>query len=218
MGEHTLVIEGFDTYTAYSFTVGDNLQKSTAEGASISSSDEIVGQSAHGSVDGGNDSKDAYTFDGPLYAFNFDRSGEINVTLDGEAAHVGNRPDHVLSIEGFGSTTSYSFTAGDNLQKSTINGASVNSSDDIVARSVHGAVGGGKDTYTFDGPLYAFDFDRSGEINVTLDGKAAHVGNRPDHVLLIEGFGSSTHYSFTTSKFPFGGGAEVFTWIAIGRI
>lgn len=202
-GEHTLVIEGFDTNTTYSFTVGNNLQKSTAEGASVSSSDEIVGESAHGAVGGGRDDKDAYTFDGPLHAFDFDRSGEINVTLDGEAAHVGNRPDHVLSIEGFGSSTSYSFTAGDNLQKSTIGGASINSSDDIVAQSAHGAVGGGKDTYTFEGPLYAFDFDSSGEINVMLDGKAAHVGNRPDHVLLIEGFGPTTSYSFSTTKFPF---------------
>jgi hypothetical protein len=197
MTEHTLVIEGSGSSTPYSFTVGDNLQKSTAGGASINSSDDIVGQSAHGAVGGG---KDAYTFTGPLYAFDFDRSGEINVTLDGEAAHVGNRPDHVLSIEGFGSTTSYSFTVGDNLQKSTADGASINNSDDIVAQSAHGAVGGGKDAYTFDGQLYSFDFDRSGEINVTLDGKPAHVGNRADHTLLIEGFGTNTPYSFAVSS------------------
>ena len=195
--KHTLIIEGFGSTTSYSFTVGGNLQKSTADGASINSSDNIVGQSTHGAVGGG---KDAYTFTGPLYAFDFDRSGEINVTLDGEAAHVGNRPDHVLSIEGFGSTTSYSCTVEDNLQKSTADGASINSSDDIVGQSAHGVVGGGKDAYTFDGKLYSFDFDRSGEINVMLDGKPAHVGNRADHTLLIEGFGTNTPYSFAVTS------------------
>lgn len=107
MGEHMLVVEGFETNTTYSFTVGNNLQKSTAEGASISSSDEIVGESAHGVVGGGRDDKDVYTFDGPPHAFDFDRSGEINVTLDGEAAHVGNRLDHVLLIEGFGANPDF---------------------------------------------------------------------------------------------------------------
>ena len=196
-GSHTLVIEGFGTTTSYSFTVGSNLQKSKADGASVNDSDDIMGESAHGAVGGG---KDAYTFDGPFYAFDFDRSGEVNVTLDGEPAHVGNRPDHVLVIDGVGPTTPYSFTVGDNLEKSKADNASISSSDDIVRQSAHGAVGDGTDAYTFDGPFYAFDFDRSGAVNVTLDGEPAHVGNRPDHVLAIKGVDGGASYTFAVEE------------------
>jgi hypothetical protein len=196
--EHTLIIEGFGTNTPYSFSVGEDLQKSTAGGASMNRSDDIIEQSAHGVVGGGTD---AYTFTGPLYAFDFDRSGEINVTLDGEAAHVGNRPDHVLTIEGFGTHTPYSFaiTNGNIPAPSDAYGASVNRSDDVTGPSARGGVGSGIDSWTFDGRLRAFDFDRSGEINVTLDGEAAHVGNRPDHVLDIYADGSYCQYEFSVS-------------------
>ena len=197
--EHTLVIEGFGTNTPYSFTVGGNLQKSTADGASINRSDDIVGQSAHGAVDGGTD---AYTFTGDLYSFDFDRSGEINVTLDGRPAHVGNRPDHVLLIEGFGTTTSYSFSTSSSSsypRRSDAYGASVNSSDYTGLGSAHGAVKNGKDAYTFNGSLRSFDFDRSGEVNVTIDGRAAYVGNRPDHTLIIIGNGTYSRYEFSVT-------------------
>ena len=197
--EHTLVISGTGTKSNYSFTVGGNLEKSTADGATIDGDATIIGNSAHGLVGSG---KDAYTFTGPLYSFDFVRSNPIDVELDGEAAHVGRRPDHTLVIEGTGPSTSYSFTVGGNLEKSTADGASISSSDEIVENSAHGGVGSGKDAYTFNGPLHSFDFDRSNAINVELDGEAARVGQRPDHTLVIEGFGEYTEYSFATDSRP----------------
>ena len=179
---HTLVIEGTGPATTYSFTVGGNLQKSTANGAGINSSDEIVGQSAHGVVTRG---KDAYTFTGPLYSFNFDESNEIDVELDGEAARVGQRPDHTLVIEGTGPATSYSFSTSRGVEKSTAYGAGKNDSDKINPYGVAGFVSGGKDAYTFDGELQAFDFDRSNAIDVKLDGRPARVGERPDQAMTL---------------------------------
>ena len=198
-GEHTLIIEGIGdrTTTSYSFTVGSNLQKSTAGGARIDENqDWIDGQSGHGAVIS---ETNAYTFDGPLYSFDFRGSDDIQVTLDGEPARVGDRPDHLLVIEGTGPTTSYSFTAGPTLEKSTAYGATADSLDQVIQQSAHGAVGRGKDAYTFDGDLHSFDFDRSGAVQVTLDGLPARVGQRPDHLLLIEGTGSNTPYTFSTS-------------------
>ena len=189
--EHTLVIEGFGTNTPYSFTVGGNLQKSTAGGASINRSDDIVGQSAHGAVGGGTD---AYTFTGDLYSFDFDRSGEINVTLDGRPAHVGNRPDHTLLIEGFGPVTSYSFSSSGQAEKSDAYGASIDSGEKINEYGVQGAVQSGKDAFTYDGRLLSFDFDRDNPIRVTIDGRAAHVGRRPDRTITIVAKGRYAEY------------------------
>ena len=193
--EHTLTIEGFGTTTSYVFTVGDNLQKSTAGGASINRSDEIIGQSAHGAVSNG---KDAYTFTGDLYSFDFDRSGEINVMLDGEPAHVGNRPDHTLVIEGFSENTSYSFAADSYAVPCEAYSATIDRSDESNAYGTSGSVWGGKDAYTYTGSLRAFNF-YDGEIQVTIDGKAAHVGRRPDRRLYIQATGGYAPYEFEVS-------------------
>jgi hypothetical protein len=194
---HTLTIDGSGTPTTYSFTVGDTLEKSTAEGATIDRSDQVIERSAHGAVSNG---KDAYTFTGDLYSFTFDGSDGINVLLDGEPAHVGNRPDHTLVIDGVGTTTPYSLTVGTGTAtQSDAYGASVNDTDHTNEFGTSGAVRAGTDAYVYDGYLQSFDFDRSGEIAVTIDGKAAHVGKRPDRTLTIIGDGEYTSYEFSVS-------------------
>lgn len=200
-GEHTLVIEGLDSEASfYSFGVGGNLEKSTANGAGINDSDTIYENGAYGRVTAG---KDAYTFDGPLYSFNIVGSEKFRVTLDGEAAHVGRRPDFLLVIEGQGPNTQYSFSTGGNLSKSTAYGAGTNSDDEIFGYSAHGNVRGGKDAYTFDGGVYAFNYDSSRELRVLLNGATIDVENEFDHYLMIEGTGPRTSYTFSTSQYPF---------------
>lgn len=192
--KHTLVIDGTGPVTSYSFTVGGDLEKSTADGATINSGDEIIGRSAHGAV---LDGKDAYTFTGPLYSFDFDRSNGLDVDLDGEAAHVGRRPDHTLVIEGFGETADYSFATDSRATPSEAYGASINESTTTNDFGTAGAVRGGKDAFTYSGELRAFDL--SGEARVTIDGQAAHVGKRPDRRLYIRGTGGYAEYEFQTS-------------------
>nr|WP_237713474.1 pre-peptidase [Halococcus hamelinensis] len=191
--KHTLVITGTGPSTSYSFTVGGNLEKSTADGASINSSDEIVGNSAHGGVGNGTD---AYTFTGPLYSFDFDQSGAIDVDLDGEAARVGQRPDHTLVIEG---TANYSFATESYPLVSRAYGATIDQDDRRNKYGAAGSVQSGKDAYKYDGELQAFDLD--GEARVTIDGKAAHVGQRPDQavILFTDEEYASAEYEFTVS-------------------
>lgn len=192
--EHTLVIDGSGPYTSYQFTVGGNLEKSTTDGASINSGDEIVGRSAHGAVKGG---KDTYTFTGPLHSFNFDGPNAINVELDGEPARVGERPDYTIVIEGFGEYTEYSFSSLEGAyMQSEAYGASFNEGERVNPYGAEGAVIGGKDAFTYDGELLSFDFE-GGEIRVTIDGKAAHVGQLPDRTLTIVGNGEYTEYEFS---------------------
>ncbi|WP_160133612.1 pre-peptidase [Halococcus salsus] len=180
--QHLLTIEGTGYSTNYSFTVGGDLEQVTAEGATIQDNDNVVMQSAHGEVSNG---KDAYTFTGPLYSFNFDESNDISVKLDGESAYVGNRADHTLLIEGTGPSTTYSFSAYGLIQQSEAYGASRNSRDRTNSYGGEGEVSIGKDAYTYSGDLVAFEFDQAGAIRATIDGKAAHVGQRPDYALTI---------------------------------
>ena len=179
--EHTLVINGTGPTTSYSFTVGGNLEKARVNGVRADSYDEVIGQSGHGAVGSG---ADAYTFTGPLYSFDFDQSGEVDVELDGEAARVGQRPDHTLLIEGTGTTTSYSFGASQIIGKSDAYG-SKNAEDNFNVYGAAGAVTGGKDAYSFNGDLHAFEFDEDGSVRVTIDGKAAHVGQLPNQAMIL---------------------------------
>ncbi|RJS97607.1 pre-peptidase [Halococcus sp. IIIV-5B] len=202
--EHTLVIEGTGTKSNYLFTAGDNLKKSTADGATIDGDATITNNSAHGLVGSG---KDAYTFDGNLLAFNFD-GAPINVLLDGEPAHVGMRPDHFVEIEGTGPATHYTFSVNANVEKSSGHGATFGSEDRIFNDGVtaSGRVNSGKDAYTFydnrlDSNFLAFNFDGA-PINVLLNGKPAHVGQNYEHLLQIQGTGSPATYNFTVSGPP----------------
>ena len=209
--EHTLVINGTGSPTTYSFTVGDNLKKSTVDGATIDDDDTIVEQSAHGTVYGG---RDAYTFTGPLYSFKFDDSNTIDVTLDGEAAHVGQRPNHTLVIEGTGPNTGYSFATNGLIKKNDAHGASKNPLDKVNAYGAAGAVGSGKDAYTIDGELQAFEFDQNGALEVTIDGKSAHVGQLPDRAMTLftEREHQDAEYEVTVS-----GSIREMVWEGQGR-
>ncbi|WP_435079109.1 hypothetical protein [Halococcus sp. AFM35] len=192
--DHVLSIEGTDERFSYTFSVSGDLEKSTANGATIDDNDTISGNTATGQ--GGDGGIDSYVFSGELT--NFDLDGEANITLDGEPARVGQRPDHVLSIEGTDERFSYTFSVGDDLEKSTSNGATIDDNDTITDYAATGQGGdGGIDSYAFSGSLESFALD--GEANVTLDGEPARVGQRPDHVLSIEGTDERFSYTFSVS-------------------
>lgn len=135
-GEHLLEIQGTGERAGYSFAVDGNLEKTSGGGANINSNDIISENGASGEV---GRAADAYTFDGDLLAFKLD--GEANVLLDGEAAHVGRRPDYFLEIQGTGERVRYSFAVEDNLEKSTGHVANINANDEIENQRGRGEVG-----------------------------------------------------------------------------
>jgi hypothetical protein len=167
---HTLTISGVGEYTTYSFAVSGDLDAERG----IAGRDDIDGQYAIGAVGGGTDT---YSFTGELLAFDFDRSGAVDVDIDGGPAHVGQRPDYVLEIVGTGDPAQYAFDVGSNLEHTETIG-SVQSNDVISGTHAEGEVGGGTDAYLFDGDLEAFSL--RGLINAYLNGEPAHVGQRPD--------------------------------------
>jgi hypothetical protein len=169
-GEHTLEISGVGEYTTYSFAASGDVDGKSG----ITGEDDVNGRYATGAVGGGTDT---YTFTGKLLAFNFDRSGTVDVELDGGPAYVGQRPDQVLEIAGTGDPAQYAFDVGSNLEHTEAIG-SVQSNDHIDGTHGEGEVGGGTDAYLFDGDLEAFSLN--GRINAYLNGEPAHVGQRPD--------------------------------------
>jgi hypothetical protein len=180
--DHVLTIEGTGGWTDYSFMVSGGVDPIQANGH-----DTVRSDGADGYVGSG---YDQYAFSGELLAF--DLGGKANVTIDGAPAHVGQRPEHVLTIKGTGGWTKYSFTASGGVDPIEANGH-----DTVRSDGADGYVGSGYDQYAFSGELVAFDLN--GRATVTLDGEPAHVGRRPDHVLTIEGTGGWTNYSFTAN-------------------
>ncbi|HET7324656.1 MAG TPA: hypothetical protein VFJ06_10015, partial [Halococcus sp.] len=179
---------------SYTFSVSGDLGKSTAMGASIDANDTISGSTATGQ--GGGGGVDSYGFSGEIRTF--DLNGDATVYLDGDRIDPSRYPDlHTLTIEGAGPRTDYVFSVSSEIEKSTANGGSIGPSDSISGTTVTGWVGGGIDSYTFSGDLESFSLD--GEANITLDGEPAHVGQRPDHVLTIEGTGPRTDYVLAVS-------------------
>ena len=85
--DYVLEIAGTGNAAYYAFDVTDNLEHTEAIG-SVNGNDVIDGNHAEGGVGGGTD---AYLFDGDLERFSLD--GKINVLMNGNAAHVGQRPE-----------------------------------------------------------------------------------------------------------------------------
>jgi hypothetical protein len=85
--DYVLEIDGTGSRADYAFDVTDNLQPASAFGE-LTGEDSINGTHGEGAVGGGTD---AYLFDGDLEAFTL--RGLINAYLNGEPAHVGQRPD-----------------------------------------------------------------------------------------------------------------------------
>ncbi|WP_435077167.1 polysaccharide deacetylase family protein [Halococcus sp. AFM35] len=190
--DHVLTIQGTGSRATYTFSVSNELEKITANGANINTGDEISESTATGEV---GISADSYVFSGELEAFALDE--EANVILDGEPLNPDDYPEHVLTIEGTGSRASYRFSVSDDLEKSTANGANINSGDEISESSATGVVGISADSYSFSGDLTSFEL--GGEANVTLDGEPFDSTQYSSHILTIEGTGSRATYRFSVS-------------------
>ena len=169
-----LSIEATGQRSDYRFTVGNNLEKSTANGADRNAGDTISGQTATGYVTSGLDS---YTFSGEIERFDLD--GDADVLLNGERIDPAEYPNDVLSIRSNSGTdrANYQFTVGNNLEKSTANGADRNSGDTISGQTATGYVTSGLDSYTFSGGIERFDLD--GDADVLLNGEMLNSSSSP---------------------------------------
>ena len=150
-----LTIESTQSRTDYTVAVSETLEKSLANGASIDSNDDLVDSTATGGVGGGG--VDSYAFSGSIECLGLD--GDASVYLNGDRLDPGKYPDNVLSIEGTGSRTDYEVTVSGSIEKSTANGGSINSGDEISGSTATGAVSNGTDSYVFSGSIESITVD-----------------------------------------------------------
>ena len=103
-----------------------------------------------------------------------------------------NDQESVLTIEGSGSRTDYSFSVSGNVEA-----VEVNDHDTVSSNRAEGFVGGGTDRYAFSGELLSFSLE--GDATTYLNGSQIDPREYPDHLLTIEGTGSRTDYRFRTA-------------------
>lgn len=163
----TLTIESVDGASRpYAVIVDGEVEKSTANGASIDPNDSVDGTLASGRVAGG---KDSYEFTGTLQRISGDG---LELTLDGQPVDVDDyQPEHTVTVESTdGSPARYSLEVSDDLYKSVAYGGSVSPLDVVLqsSNSAYGWVVGGRDSYAFDGSLQSIS---GNGIRVYLDGE-----------------------------------------------
>jgi hypothetical protein len=100
--------------------------------------------------------RDSYAVSGDIAALQVDDSAFVY--LDGERIDPDRYPDHVLTVTGNGSRTTYPVTMTGDIEPSTANGGTFNgnSTDTIDRMTAHGEVWGGADSYVFSGEIAAF--------------------------------------------------------------
>jgi hypothetical protein len=193
---HQVSIVGDGTGVGYDLAVSGAVEKSTARNGSINAGDDVSGSSASGWVGGGTDS---YGFSGRITDLSVADPSGVTVYLDGRQVDPGLfPPEHTLSISG--GPTDYEFTVSGALGKNTAQGGSINAGDDVSGSTASGVVGGGTDSYSFDGEITDFTVEDTSQATVYLDGQ--QVDPRVlglDHTLSIIGRGTGVGYEFSVS-------------------
>jgi len=175
---HVVTIDGDDNLSEYEFTVSGDLQKSTANGASINSYDTVDGSTATGRVYGG---KDSFGFNGEITDFSL--SGSATVLVDGTAVDPAafGEPDlsNIVTIQGANERANYEFTVSGDVEPNPDVG-SFNDYDTIDGSTVTGRVWGGDDSYLFSGEIT--DCSLSGDATVVVNGETvdpSQLGSDP---------------------------------------
>jgi hypothetical protein len=220
---NVLTIFGDSGEANYEFSVSsDDLQKLTANGATIDDSDVIDGSTASGTVWGG---KDSYGFEGDVTSFTIDNAATI--TLNGETVSADSlgsdstesssssddsdstsSDQHTLTLVGDSGEANYEFSVESSLEKSTANNATEDSEDTVDGNTATGFVWGGIDSYQFEGDVTSFTIDN--DATLVLDGREVTAddlgssettdsGSSPDRSLVIYGDSGEANYEFSVS-------------------
>jgi hypothetical protein len=199
--DHVITFEGTGEAANYVFSVKDDLQKSTANGANINSNDEVRrGYVGDGQV---GISRDSYTYNGTLQTI--DAPDSVNVYVDGNQLsddRIDDERNNVIEFEGTGSPAEYDFAATDGnerIQKVVSNNANINNGDEIFRTTGYGEVGISKDAYGFNGVIDSLEVE-SGNANVYVNGRQVDPANEQDNTITIVGTGDTANYEFTVDS------------------
>jgi hypothetical protein len=170
--DHFLEIRGTGSRAEYVLSTSERI---TA--VDVNGHDTIRANEAEGHVVGATDS---YAFSGDLTRFAL--NGDAVVHLDGRRIHTKDYPDSLLTVDGGGSWSTYSFVVSGALDEHR----GINPTDSISGTSASGGVGSGSDSYAFSGVL----------TRLTINNDARLELDRSERTIAIIGSGSRTNYRF----------------------
>jgi hypothetical protein len=94
---------------------------------------------------------------------------------------------------------SYRLVVGANLEQSNANDATVDDTDTVASNTALGQVGeGGRDTYTFEGGILAFEIE--GDASLLLNGQEISADQLPDNTITIASDGDESTYELAVSN------------------
>ncbi|WP_265107798.1 hypothetical protein [Halosolutus halophilus] len=189
--------DGTGDTTSYEFVVSDAVEPSTDDDATIDDAAEVDGTHASGTVA---DYLDAWRFAGEIERLSVD--GDAAVRVNGTEVDPDDFDDvleNVILIDGDSSdATRYEFAVDGDVEKATVDGASIDEEDTIEDGFVHGVVADWKDAFRFSGDLEQLTVDGPGtavQNGEELD--PAEYGPDLPHVLEVEGRGTPASYEIT---------------------
>ncbi|WP_455449374.1 hypothetical protein [Natrinema thermotolerans] len=153
--------------TRYEFTVGGDVERSTAEGASIDDEDRIDGSTVNGTVA---DWKDAFRFAGDLTELTVDGPGSVLVNGEEvDPADYGEQLPHVLEVSGEGTTMSYEITVDGSIELVADDEPAAEATT-VSGSTAQSSITDGTQTYRFSGALTDVTFT-DGTAMITVDGE-----------------------------------------------
>ena len=188
----TLSITSVGGSTSYRFTVGDDVERTTTNGATVDDNDVVDGKTVTGQVGGGG--RDSYSISGGIVSFEMD--GDALVYLNDREMEAGQFSNNTITIASDGGPSSYRLAASVALGKSDAMNATVDDNDDLSGAHATGQVdGGGRDSYGFSGEITAFSQD--GDASVYLNSEEVDPDSLPDNTLTVSSQGGRSTYEFT---------------------
>lgn len=205
---HTITIQSPDGRAAYDFAVEGDLERSDALGASRNEDEDEIGADRTRAVGTvmkhvNPRARDSYTYSGSLERF---QAEGVTVYLDGSRVDPADRVSvHTVTVDDpDDGGEDYELEVARDLRRSDALGASVEG-DEVDGTTARGYVEGGRDSYTFGGPLEAI---RPETLTVYLDGSAVDPADyEPPGV--IEDFESGDLADWTVVNVGRGGPSTV---------
>ncbi|AGB31188.1 hypothetical protein Natpe_1283 [Natrinema pellirubrum DSM 15624] len=166
--------------TRYEFTVDGDVERSTAEGASIDDEDRIDGSTVQGSVA---DWKDAFRFAGDLTELTVDGPGSVLVNSEAvDPDDYGSDLPHVLEVSGDGTATSYEITVDGTIELVADDEPAAEATT-VSGSTVQSSITDGTQTFRFSGAVTDVTFS-DGAATITVDGEPIDPSEYGDHEML----------------------------------
>ena len=173
-----LTINGQGETVYYTFSVDGDVETSTANNATINTSDTIIGYNDFDTIVTGRttNQSDSFVLDGDITSFSTSSTGgPAEISIDDESIDPDQFGETLITIGAQGSTARYEleFSVNAELEKSEQYGATINDYDQISGTTVTGRTTNEPDSFIFSGALTEFSADEP--VDVSFNGEPTGI-------------------------------------------